>query len=505
MMLNAIESAQRWMERKVILAYAIIAAILLATALALSAVRTGGWEEKLFSVLPECSTSKAAEVNKKKIRDALETFPGTLAKIGIALLGVSVLARTTRKLEPSAPEREGEAPAEPCPISDRREPHPPVLLDWIAPAILAAVVLVQVAPSMNRPLVGDELENYQKHLTLPFKRVLTTMEGANNQLGFTLLSWTSMRIFGDSPACVRLPALLGGMLLPAVAYLLGRRTFGRAGALALGAALALWPDCTLAAMQGRSYSLLMLVSVIHVYYFRRFVTSADRTSGLIYAATLAAACTLHLWFVLVVGAELLFLSLRRLPVFGGKSPLAVETFLVALTLGGLGAAVIQAGILPKFLYVLTQKNPTPVDARRVLSSIGECHLGYSFDNDQVDAYYRVSWTNDVLRTGIDLLAFVGVVACCWSARKNEAARFQIGSYLVVAATFFLIVYIQKPVYIYSRFFVYLPISLFWAAAYGWGDLLSRQTVAAPSERAAFVPGLKRRPKGEASARISPHG
>ena len=79
MMLNAIESAQRWMERKVILAYAIIASILLATALALSAVRTGGWEEKLFAVLPEYSTSKAAEVNKKKIRDALETFPGTLA------------------------------------------------------------------------------------------------------------------------------------------------------------------------------------------------------------------------------------------------------------------------------------------------------------------------------------------------------------------------------------------------------------------------------------------
>jgi 4-amino-4-deoxy-L-arabinose transferase-like glycosyltransferase len=380
-----------------------------------------------------------------------------------------------------------------------------VLFDWIAPAVLAAVVLIQVAPSMNRPLVGDELENYQKHLTLPFKRVLTTMEGANNQLGFTLLSWTSMRIFGDSPASVRLPALLGGMLLPAVAYLLGRRTFGRAAAIALGAALALWPDCTLAAMQGRSYSLLMLVSVIHVYYFRRFVTSPDHTSGLVYAATLTAACMLHLWFVLVVGAELLFLCLRRIPLFGGKSPLAVETFLVAITLGGLGAVAIQAGILPKFVYVLTQKNPTPVDAQRVLKCIAQCHLGVSFDNDQVDAFYRVSWTNDVLRTAIDLLTLVGVVACCWSARRSEAARFQIGSYLVVAATFFLVVYIQKPVYIYSRFFVYLPISLFWTAAYGWSELLSRQPATASAEREGFVPGLKRGAKVEASTRISTRG
>jgi hypothetical protein len=245
--------------------------------------------------------------------------------------------------------------------------------------------------------------------------------------------------------------------------------------------------------------------VIHVYYFRRFVTLADRRSGLIYAATIAAACTLHLWFVLVVGAELLFLSLRRAPIFGGKSPLSVETFLLALSLGGLGAVVVQAGILPKFIYVLTQKNPTSVDARLVLSSITQCHLGYSFDNGQVDAYYRVSWTNDVLRTGIDLLALVGVVACCWSARRNEAARFQIGSYLVVAATFFLVVYVQKPVYIYSRFFVYLPISLFWVAAYGWGELLSRQSAAAVTERAGFVPALKTRAKGEVSPRISPHG
>jgi hypothetical protein len=474
---TAIEATGRLLGTKVIALYAAAACLLLGSALTLKVVRTGGWEERVFAVLPMYSTSKAAEVNKAKIREALDTLPGTIAKIGFALLGVAAIGRGTRSLERSTTASE--------PISGEEvRPFQARAIDRILPVALAALVFVQVAPSLNRPLIGDELENYEKHLTLPLKGMLTTMEGANNQLGFTILSWSSMRAFGDTPFSVRLPALLGGMLLPVVAYRLGSREFGRAAAAILGLALALWPDCTMAAMQGRSYSLLMVAALAHIYYFRRFVLTGDRGAGLGFAATLAAACTLHLWFVIVVGAELVILSLLKLDerlragVVGGRTGLGVETFLVFMTLGGLGAAVIQAGILPKFVYVLTQKNPTPVDAGRVLASMAESQVGIAFDNGQIAPEFR-DWTGfRVLRPAIGLLTLAGLLACVRSSQRSPAARFQIGSYLVIAATLFAIVYIQKPVYIYARFYLVLPLCLFWAAARGWGALIAR---AVPSE------------------------
>ena len=167
------------------------------------------------------------------------------------------------------------------------------------------------------------------------------------------------------------------MLLPVVAYRYGSRDFGRSGATVLGLLLALWPDGLMAGMQGRSYSLLMLFALAHLYYFKRLATAPDRRSGLLFAATLAVACTLHIWFVIVAGAELLFLGLLKVAarlrwgIFGIRTPLRVETFLSLLTLGGLCAAVVQAGILPKFVFILTQKGyPSPIEARMVLVQHG---------------------------------------------------------------------------------------------------------------------------------------
>ena len=59
---------------------------------------------------------------------------------------------------------------------------------------------------------------------------------------------------------------------------------------------------------------------------------------------------------------------------------------------------------------------------------------------------------------------VGLLACVRAARKDPSARFLIVFFAVVATTFFLVVYAQKPVYLYSRFFAVLPMILAWACA-----------------------------------------
>jgi len=60
---------------------------------------------------------------------------------------------------------------------------------------------------------------------------------------------------------------------------------------------------------------------------------------------------------------------------------------------------------------------------------------------------------------------------------------------MVALTFFGVVYAQKPVYLYARFFAVLPMILAWAGAQGWALLLAPRpaTVAVAQPSAGTVP------------------
>ncbi len=474
---DAMGRSAAWMAGRVVLAYALGGVVVLASAGALKVFHGGAWAERVSAVAPAPNAPNAERVNKRKIRDALAGLPPILARIGVALLAVAALGRLVRSIEPAEPQ-----PPEPGPTrgrDDARGRRPRPLADRLVPLALAALVLAQVGPPMGRPHRGDELENYDQHLKLPLGGTLTTMGGANNQLGFSVLAWASIRAFGDSPASVRLPALVGAMLLPVVAYRYASKRFGRGGATALGLALALWPDCVMAGMQGRSYSLLMLAAVAHFHFFERFVTRADRRSGFWFAATLAAACTLHLWFVILAGAELAFLALLKLDarsgrgIIGVRTPLRFDAFLVALTLGALGAAAAQAGLLPKFLFILTQKNPTPVGAGWILENMAECLGGLAFDNDGIEPGVRRTWAKGLLRPGLGLAMAAGLLASAWLARKDAAARFELAFFLVAASTFFLVVYAQKPVYLYARFFAVLPMILAWSGSRGWASILAQ--------------------------------
>jgi hypothetical protein len=221
----------------------------------------------------------------------------------------------------------------------------------------------------------------------------------------------------------------------------------------------------------------MLFAIIHFDVFKRFAQGRDRRSAWLFAATLAVCCTLHLWFVILAGAEMLFLGLLKVADRLGweairvRTPLRIETFLVFMTLGVAVAATVQAGIMPKFLFVLTQKHPRTIDAIHVLGVMGECVQGTSMGTETIPLDYRTSWGTFAIRSAVNFVAMVGLLGCVWSARKDANARFLLVFAGVVASTFFLVVDIQKPVYLYARFFLVLPLILAWAAAQGWSFLL----------------------------------
>jgi hypothetical protein len=465
----------RWAGWRLILAYAVGASLLLLAAGALKVLDPRGWEETLIALSPRKYQPEEVEPFKAKIREAMSVLPRTLAKIGAALLGVAALSGLGRWLENSS---DVVTPANPEPREEKTRFVPVPTIDLLISVALAALVFLQVAAVLRLPLYGDELENYRCHLTLPLKGVLTSMQGANNQMGYSLLSWTSLRVLGDSPFSVRLPALLGAMLLPAVVYRVGSRRFGRAAALLAGTLLAFWPDCLSAAVQGRSYSLLMVVSILHFHAFEQFVSAPSRGRALRFALSFAAACTLHMWFVVVLAAELVFLIFLKADerlgteIVGFRTPLRAEEFLRVVTLGGLGAMAVQAGILHKFVFILTQKNPTQVDAGVVFSCMASCLKGNSFD--YIELPYHGELSRRIAQFFMALFLLVGLGSAAIEARRNRSARLEIAFFTLLFLISFLVTYVQKPVYLYARFFIFLPMLLIWAGTRGWGLLLSRR-------------------------------
>ncbi len=99
MVASTFDTALRGMTRRIVLAYATVAILFLTAGLALTALDKRGWDERLLVLAPRHYQAQDAEPLKKKIRDALAIFPGTLAKIGVAFLGVAVVGGAVRRFE----------------------------------------------------------------------------------------------------------------------------------------------------------------------------------------------------------------------------------------------------------------------------------------------------------------------------------------------------------------------------------------------------------------------
>ncbi len=132
--------------------------------------------------------------------------------------------------------------------------------------IVAAVVIFTAGVALRlawvlRPLTYDEASNY-----LEFARhgpwfAWSHYPSPNNHVLHTLAVWLSTVLFGDSPAAIRVPAVLAGAGVLAVAYVVMRRMHGPAAALVGLAILAADPMTAFAGSVARGYSIATLAAV----------------------------------------------------------------------------------------------------------------------------------------------------------------------------------------------------------------------------------------------------
>ena len=132
--------------------------------------------------------------------------------------------------------------------------------------IVAAAVIFTAGVALRlawvlRPLTYDEASNY-----LEFARhgpwfAWSHYPSPNNHVLHTLAVWLSTTLFGDSPAAIRVPAVLAGAGVLAVGFLVMRRMHGPAAALIGLAILAADPMTAFAGSVARGYSIATLAAV----------------------------------------------------------------------------------------------------------------------------------------------------------------------------------------------------------------------------------------------------
>jgi len=149
--------------------------------------------------------------------------------------------------------------------------------------LLGALVRVL---ELQRPMGSDESASWVYYASKPLVIGLTIYGSPNNHPLHTVLMHISGALFGDTEWALRLPALIAGVLMIPLTYVVGRAIDER-GALIAAALTATWPALVDYSTDGRGYTLLCCFTLIAAASMVELARSGNTTAALIFALSAA--------------------------------------------------------------------------------------------------------------------------------------------------------------------------------------------------------------------------
>ncbi|MGZ4208054.1 MAG: glycosyltransferase family 39 protein [Actinomycetota bacterium] len=202
---------------------------------------------------------------------------------------------------------------------------------------------------LNRPMRWDESYSYIQFVSRPLSKALTDYSGPNNHLFYTLLAHTSIRLFGNHPWALRLPAFLAGTAAIPLTFVAFRRLYGDDAAL-LGSALVAGAGALVSySTNARGYTIIVCCFMLVVWAATALLQD-DRPNWPWVVLTLSGAVgtytvpSMLLPFAIVIlwvsGSFLLPKRRDRLPHF--MSRLTIACLLCGMAIVGLYFPVFHA-------------------------------------------------------------------------------------------------------------------------------------------------------------------
>jgi mannosyltransferase len=220
--------------------------------------------------------------------------------------------------------------------------------EYIAVALLLVAGLALRLPGLGEGLWHDEIVTLIRNVRAPLVAALTSFESQNNHPLYSLLAQAAFAVFGDSPAVLRLPALLFGVGSIAAVWWFGVQIGRSREALLAAAVLTFSYHHVWFSQNARAYTILLFCALIGTTLFVQ-LCRADcahpRRIALAYAAVMTVAVYGHLTAAFIVVGHLLawaFAAFRA----GRPGEVLTSAPALGIALSGLFSVILYAVGLP---------------------------------------------------------------------------------------------------------------------------------------------------------------
>lgn len=217
---------------------------------------------------------------------------------------------------------------------------------WIL-GIVSFIGLVIRIWQIAQPIAYDEAYTFINFATRDFKTILADYSAPNNHIFHTILVRIAYDLFGKQIWIVRLPALLAGTFCIPAAYFASRRIHSAPQSLAGAALVALTPWFINYSVNGRGYTLVILLSLLLGNLGALLIHRQNRTTLAAYAITAALGFyTIPIFLYPMAGISLWVLATHLTnPEARSERMTRTRDFLVTCVLAGLLTLVLYLPVI----------------------------------------------------------------------------------------------------------------------------------------------------------------
>ena len=326
-------------------------------------------------------------------------------------------------------------------------------------AITAVGFLSRLA-YLSQPMRFDEAHSYLDYASKPVYLLLSLYRAPVNHVFHTLLVHLSVRLFGNSPSSLRLPALIAGTLLIPLVYLFAAQFYGRATAIVASALVAISPVLIDYSTNSRGYTIVCCCTLLLFLIARLLLQKMDPT--------------LFLSLAVVASIGLFTIPTMLLPAFGvllwivlsvrGRPAAYLRPFWKSL-----GATLLLTAAITLFCYLPLLL----VSGWRSLAA-NQMVKGLNSDSfvTQNEAFFRLAWQlwNWSLPEWLSVVLVVGLFLSLLLPVQRVAGQRRLLSSLVLSSLFVLLVFRFAP---FARVWLFLLPIYFVLSVSGWVGLLQR--------------------------------
>jgi hypothetical protein len=325
---------------------------------------------------------------------------------------------------------------------------------------ITAVGLLSRLAYLSQPMRFDEAHSYLDYASKPVYLLLSLYRAPVNHVFHTLLVHLSVRLFGNSPWSLRLPALIAGTLLIPLAYLFADQFYGRATAIVASALVAVSPVLIDYSTNSRGYTIVCCCTLLLFLIARLLLQKTDPILFLLLAVVasiglftiptmLLPACGVLLWIVV---------SVR------GRPATYLRPFWRSL-----GACLLLTAAITLFCYLplLLVSGWRSLAANQMVKGLNSG----SFVT-QNEAFFRLAWQlwNWSLPKWLTVVLVIGFFLSLLLPVQRAPGQRRLLSSLVLSSLFVLLVFRFAP---FARVWLFLLPIYFVLSVSGWVGLLQQ--------------------------------